>query len=383
MQPGYVSATIDMLQQKYGISVTELSNISIGANNCLIGLEASHLFQEDIASYDKIVIEFIINDYKLARERSIGTWLASYEGLIRHLFLHAPDAQIYNLIFGKSENHTLGRLERLRKGVTDLVEHYGQDFNIAMVDFDAHLRGRHGANPNMFLAYYSDPGHYGRPKATERVGAYLARYMAQPAERRGSRSLPEPLSPTPFDTATMVRLPDIPNVPVRELSNSRYQRLCVPLARGESVTLDLPGPMISLSYLATRDGGALLIEEEGMEPFSIFTCHGYVINKEPGRFLIKNFVRISNDWKETPRRIRLTSIGCDEAVAMGERFTPEYSMVASPEAETTVYLSNVLCYTAVAGGENADGREADGLESDGTDNAWSDDWNSRQSAISA
>ncbi|MCB4771626.1 hypothetical protein LGR54_23730 [Ancylobacter sp. Lp-2] len=345
MEPGYVSAMVDVLQQQHDLQVSDLTNISIGANNCLIGLEAA-MMHGKLAEFDKFVIEFVINDYKLAHVTKISTWLAGYEGLLRHILRQAPDAQIFNLVLGKSGENTLNRLRRLRRGVDELTRHYSQDFNVYRVDYDGHLRRRTEGARNAFLAHYADDAHYKRPKATQALGSFLARGVAKPPiiVPRGPRALPPPLSPTPFDDATMIELINRPGVTPVELKNSRFTRQVGRLACGESITVELPGPMISLSYLATGDGGGLLIEEEGREPVAIYTCHAFALTA-PGRFVIKNYVCVSDEWHPLPKRVKLTAIPSEEAKAMGERFFWDNSMVPSPHADTGVHLSNILCYT--------------------------------------
>lgn len=344
MNPGYVGYTVEHLRAA-GHEISSVQNISVGANNCLIGLEQVKLFR-DLAKIDKIVIEFAVNDYKMITPGSLPLWERGYEGLVRYILSKNPNVQIYNLMLAPREALP-HRIRRLREGMLAITRHYARRSSVFFVDFDSYLWRRVANDPAKFKSFYIDAAHYSRPRGAAVVARYLAQALGRKVEPV-SALLPPPLYSNSFDAAGIYDLSAVDDATVREFRNSRFQRRSHPLAPGQKLVVDLPGSLISLSFLATSNSLPLLIEEEDEPPILIYTTHAGLL-KTPQKFLIKNFVVGGKKWSDADakrsRRLALTAIGHDDlSEELSGLLADRNNMIPPQDGGGGAYLSNLLYF---------------------------------------
>ncbi|MBS7542998.1 SGNH/GDSL hydrolase family protein [Ancylobacter oerskovii] len=348
MNPGYVSYTLDHLRAA-GHEILS-HNISVGANNCLIGLEQVRLFG-DLSKIDKVVIEFAVNDYKMVTPRSLQTWQRGYEGLIRYILSQNPHVEIYNLLLAPRD--TLApRIARLRQGLQAITRHYARGASVFLVDFDAYLRRRVDNNPAELRKFYEDSTHYRRPKGAAVVARYLAHALMRQVVPVPAR-LPPALCANTFDASRLYDLSAMDHAVVRDFRNSRFQRRSHQLMPGQKLVVNLPGPLITLSFLATSNSQPLLIEEEDEAPVFIYTAHASMV-PTPHKFLIKNFVLGGRQWSIPgalgPRKVTLTAIDNQEvSEPLKALLADRNNMIPPSDQGGAVYLSNLLYFTPTAG----------------------------------
>lgn len=343
MKPGYLDHVNASLKQN-GIKAPTFRNLSVGTNNCLIGLENIRLF-DGLEQYDKIIIEFAVNDLSLIAADAFETWQCAYEGLIRHVLRQAPRIQVYNLILGRRPERTRALTERIRTGLHEIVGHYQDRYDIRIVDFDKHLRDSLQNEQKRIEQHYRDGVHYDLEIGAPLLGRYLAQHLlAGPLP--ATSSWPASLCAASFDRAEFCVLPEAStDFETHEFKNARFCKKAVEMRAGESLTVDLPGPLICLSFLATVASRPLLVEEEGENPILLYTSHAG-LEKTPEKFIIKNFAFEWKKWSSLERRGRrkVTFSAVERADVGG--FQPylvnRYNMVPGWDEGRGPNLSNLL-----------------------------------------
>ena len=343
MKPGYLDRMAAALN-KTGHVVGTLGNLSVGGNNCLIGLENLKSAATP-GAYDKIVVEFAINDMSLATPRGFETWQCAYEGLLRHILRTHPRAQVYHLLLGRMAAESRARTERIRVGMREIVGHYSRCRDVRLLDFDRALRKILGDDQARIEAQYQDGVHYGQKNGAPMLGRYVARHLAAPPVRVAG-AWPAPLHAQAFDRAELHRLAEGPaDTEVREFRNTRFARDGRVMKAGEALTVELPGPLISLSFLATVDSRPLLVEEEGEAPVLLYTAHSELV-KTPDKFRIKNFTFGWKQWAamphKGPRTVTLTAIERSDLPRFERFLVKGYNMVPGSGEGSGPYLGNLL-----------------------------------------
>lgn len=101
MKRGYVEELDRLVQAENVHGITQIDNVSVGANGCIRGLESAKLSK--IKNYDVVVIEYFINDFQIISRDGVGFWLSSYEGLIRYILSENPAIIIAPLLLGRRD----------------------------------------------------------------------------------------------------------------------------------------------------------------------------------------------------------------------------------------------------------------------------------------
>lgn len=341
MDPGYMPAFEEQLQTVRKVSV---SNLAVGANSCLTGLEKAKT--TDPSAFDVVVIEYFINDFPLYYQQGEAFWLATYEGLLRYLLSKNPTLQVVSLLLGRRDEKFYAVQDGMRAHLNTMAERYG----INILDFDELAKSKH--SDAMFTKLYSDGLHYARPSTTEWVGAELAKRVAtlsqQTPQPRIISTIP-PLSPHPFTAAQSVRFDAVapPEFERRDLSNSRYQTQVVHLPQDSQMTLQPNGPLLSISYASTPDTGQLVMTTGTRPPEILYTLHREV---ETGQFrmLLKTTCVTGEPLSETeissPAPLRL-SVEKTVAPRNGVKVFKDSQMIANQApGKKAVYLESWLEY---------------------------------------
>ncbi|MBS7537301.1 SGNH/GDSL hydrolase family protein [Ancylobacter sonchi] len=343
MAPGYVGQACTWIKAKTR-AAPKLTNLSVGANNCLIGLE--NLKELDgFEAVDKVVVEFAINDFSLATPDGFETWQCAYEGLLRHILLSCPRAQVFHLVLGRRAERKREQTARIRDGIRDIVDYYKRCRDVRLLDFDNNLRSRLDNDQARIEAHHSDDAHYNFENGIPLLSRYLAHHlMKEPLPV----SAPWPASrhADAFDRARLRRLSDMPaGLDLRTFANARFSRKASVLKPGERLVVDLPGPMICLSFQSTADSRPLLVEEDGEAPVLLFTANAE-LKQTPDKFRIKNFTFEWKKWagmaRKGARSVALTAIEREDVPRFERFLVNRYNMVPGWGEGQGPYVSNLM-----------------------------------------
>jgi hypothetical protein len=349
MKEGYVSQLTDLMRNGAFFMVDKVDNIAVGASSCTLALERL-LNMSNLNEYDIFFIEYTINDSAIyVKDGGDITWRLSYEGLIRMILQQNPKAIIVPLIFGRLYSRHVPPQEAMRQFILQLQPLY----NLCVIDSDAMLRGVQG-KAGQFRKQYEDVEHYAYPYTTNLIAHHiylnLLQYLHNHPEHNFTK-LPNPLEKYCFDNiATFDLTTDYKNKAKYEITNftnSRYNLNAITIPVGESITIELTSPIISLSFISAANSCSLLIDSDG-EATVIDTLHRKVHDGD-FKFLYKNFTFTDSRWRQdffkTPRTITLKAIDSDERTALEKHHKDAFNMMANQASEKTelkIYLCRVV-----------------------------------------
>lgn len=350
MSPGY----IDTMMAALGTASDQitLENRAVGANNCVHGLQIVRGI-ENLASYDAVLIEYIINDNGMGQDLQWETWQSAYEAIIRYILMQtAGKTKVINVILARRDEITFAYHEKISTAVVELSKYY--QLHGAVVDFidvNKWLRTQIKSS-EIINALYVDTSHYKRPLESGLVGAYIAAHVlktliADTVSMSETWQLPAPKFTGYFDNVSVMHMVDhaqhLPQVP---FANSRFHMKTIKLEEGQELLMTLPGSLISLTYACTASSGALLIEEDGEEAFVIDTSHVWTQAKA-GRFMVKDYSLRWKKWQRNvkiPHHITLKALSAQVREAWTGRVRGQHNIspLASDEP-LAVYISVMMC----------------------------------------
>ena len=342
---GYLETALARLRGFPDVVVDEIANLSIGSVSCMRGLETLKRYDR-LAAFDVVVLEYAVNDY-VFDQGAHAMWAAAYEGLIRHVAATAPGARVVSLTFGRREAVSHRGQERRRRRLDLLNRRY----NSSVIDVDAELLVEHAGDPAAFAALYETPAHYRRPDVARRVGERVAEGLRDVALSKKSVNLAPPLSSFQFGDAQVIdafEVLDLGGTSGTRFENSRFQTEAATIPLGETISVDLAGPLIGLSYVSTPHACSILLEENGVRSL-IHTAFGAQkgMSRKARRFpfLMHNIAATWTRWgwrtELGPRRVTLTAVAGDDPGGLRATVRPterRHSMVpnaVSPAAHVT------------------------------------------------
>ena len=331
MKSGYVPVLCDKLEATTGTQLA-VQNLSVGISSSLMGIER-FLIDATRSRPDVIFIEYAINDVTIAITHDIGFWRKSYEGLLRIVTRHHPAAKIYGLFFvARFPSHRVVA-DKMRPDMMLWAARYP---NFEFIDVDAGL-----AEAFDTADRYHDDMHYA-PQCFETIAAIVCDRVKTSAPS-AMQTLPEPVYPQSFETATAMELARQPNVVATRFARSILSFQTVILRSGETLTLEVPGEIASISFVSTPQSGILEITDRHGSIF-IPTLHRDVARN--GNPLFMNAPRLWHDWTSepdpSPQQVRL-SVHDHKS----QPYHSFFSMIEPTVPDTTVQLH---CLLATHGG---------------------------------
>ncbi|MBS7543034.1 SGNH/GDSL hydrolase family protein [Ancylobacter oerskovii] len=342
MKSGYLRSMFEKAEYLSERTIT-YTNIAIGAASCVHGL---HLCASrcDLSDYDIFIIEYTINDYKLSRGRDFDLWRGAYEGLIRLIISHRPDAHILSVILGRRDPIFYRRQDRIKAGISNISTHYGID----EIDIDLFLKTLSGGDFNAFSDFYLDGVHYKLPEVTTVIGDHLATQLSYyMINNRPSRTLPSPIVPWSLEGVQVLSGTTLQIGQSTEFKNSLLTLQTRRLALGERVTVDLPAELVEMSYVTTKSAGTLLIEESGYDPIVIDTnFRGVSVGKFA--FLLRSFPFANKVWRRRarrgPRTVTFEVIDSTKKALMTQYYQKQFGMIP-PDVDRSrqaVYIEGLM-----------------------------------------
>lgn len=338
MRPGYVGDLSDALKRQLGDNGFQLHSVALGANACTMGLEL--LQGVDLKNYDVVCIEYFINDtLLLGQEQNRSTWLAAYLGLHRLIHAHNPNAKIANIILCRRVLR--GSEHAMREDIYCIAK----DFDAQVIDVDAELRAN--LSEVEFSELYSNNSHYAVGAPTVRVASIIAEsLLSGNGQVRGDypKISDGVLS---FENARVLSMHTLNAEGARRFENSRYLIRCAPVRVGNPLVVDVPGSLISISFVSAPASGSVLIQEEGEDPVLVNTAHKEVVSGK-WKFLVQSVILKNKNWYgeradlATTRRVRFDLI-TEELGAKYVNYLQPSSLLASTLAPTEQEAQLIGC----------------------------------------
>ncbi|CAM4334692.1 hypothetical protein BOTU111921_24155 [Bordetella tumbae] len=349
MREGYVRHFKFFLEQ-FCHEEIEIRNIAIGANSCVHGLELIKA-EQNLSDYDCVVIEYVINDYQLAKSETIHTWRQAYDGLIRHLIKNcAPHTRIINLVLGRRSLSTFAWQNRLTREINALVKKYSSYASIEIINITRLLMAICDKKRDVYENLYKDYVHYKPPVVASLVGSLLSNHYISGLVNPKSidySPLPENYQDN-FENSVVVDASRY-SIRKREFKNSHVDLTAASLSLGETVEIELSGTLVAFTYVSTFDSLSVLVEEEGEAPFVIDCQHKWVKGDE-NRFMSKNFPLSWKNWSNKGgRKVRFTAITGLDRDSLMARYVNQYNIhgpSTQPLSEACFYLAGLLVNTS-------------------------------------
>jgi hypothetical protein len=326
MLKGYMASLRDALK----IPPENIRNLALGANSCLMGL-ISLASETEIENPDVVVIEYAVNDYALLVAGQASVWVAAYEGLVRQVSRRFPEALICCVILGRSDSQP-GRWNVITEGTTRIAANYA---NTVVVDC-----------PRTLSKYFteidgdtfSDPLHYGERART--AAGLLVADAIKAAPQPTARPLPAPIDSDALDPVAVVDFSRLRPEGRQTFENSVVSTDCLRLEIGSSISVELPGPLIAISFISRKDGGSFLMRWNDKSAL-VHTLHDQV---ESGNFPFLPLSAVGNWWKEpnAPGQLMIEPISnCADPADW-----PVYHVGPTVDGAAAVYLHQLLVRVA-------------------------------------
>ncbi|CAM4232478.1 SGNH/GDSL hydrolase family protein [Bordetella muralis] len=350
MQRGYVYQ-FEKLYKTFQNEEINIKNIAIGANSCVHGLELLKN-ENSLSGYDCIVVEYVVNDHKLAPSSTIDTWRQAYEGIIRFLIKNcSPEVRIISLILGRRDPKTFFRQKRLAKEIHGLSKKYSKYANVEVLDATKILWEISENRKDLYASMYKDGAHYSLPVAASLIGSLLLNHYVAGLQKGKIEfsSLESDQATNSFEHSVVIPARQF-GAAHRLFKNSKLEVSALVIGAGNSVELDVPGSVVSFSFISTFDCLSVLVEEEGETPFFIDCRHKWV-QADHSRFTLKNLPLAWKRWGSCVgrRKIRFTAIAEDVRANLTHKYVGQYAFAAPdpvPIDNAAFYLVSILSQNA-------------------------------------
>ncbi|SER03570.1 SGNH/GDSL hydrolase family protein [Thalassovita taeanensis] len=323
MANGYVPALIESMQERTDRPVTA-KNYAVGISGSVMGLEqflACGLEDDP----EIIFLEYSINDVSLMGHGDLTFWQKCYEGLIRLVRRTYPTAAVYGLFFASQIEHHRAPSRQLLAGMQAWAEHYD---GFSLINVHDELEARFsGAVP------YFDNMHYGEAAIGPIAEIICDGMQAQNCDT----ALPAPLTANPFDAPFLVGADSFESMEKRPFSNSIFKFDTAVMKAGQSITLTVPGEIISVSFLSRPKSGILELSDRNGNAF-IPTLHKEVLRN--GSALFMNAPLLWHDW-ELPE-LGSQTIELSVHDTKQEPFHPFFNMIEPQNLPSEVQIRGIL-----------------------------------------
>lgn len=223
----------------------EITNIAVGGTGSLLGLE--RLSEERFGSkqFDTILIEYGINDWGTYQSNP-SLWQAGFEALLQKLRNDYPEADIINVILGRRDQRFWNNQAKMHEIMTSTALAYGA----TTINIDEHLKSL--VEKQSFDQFYRDDAHIAEPITTHHVAALISTQILGTKKQQKINNLSHP------SKKLILKLHHLEKQDI--FRNSQFTAHCKKLRYGETINLKIPTPLHALSFVSTKDSGALHIK---------------------------------------------------------------------------------------------------------------------------
>ncbi len=222
----------------------DIKNIAVGGTGSLLGLERLSEEMLEITPFDMILIEYGINDWG-TYQTNPELWQAGFEALFQKLRINWPKANIINIILGRRDQRFWINQAKMHELMTSIANEY----NASTINIDKCLKNLSENIP--FDQFYRDDAHLSEPITTHHVSSLIANQILK---KKSSSSIIY-LS----KEKNNLKLISHPIEKNDIFKNSQFISKCRKISFGETIKLKVTKIPHAVSFVSTKDSGALHI----------------------------------------------------------------------------------------------------------------------------
>lgn len=223
----------------------EIRNIAVGGTGSLLGLERLSEESLEDTPFDTILIEYGINDWGTYQTNPL-LWQAGFEALFQKLQFNWPRADIINVILGRRDQRFWNNQAKMHEIMTSIANEY----NATTINIDKDLKSLSGKQP--FDQFYRDDAHIAEPIITHHVASLISNHILRKKDNANFNITKTQKKQKTLKTHALERK-DI-------FQNSQFTAKCRKLIFGETINLKLATIPHAVSFVSTKDSGALHIK---------------------------------------------------------------------------------------------------------------------------
>jgi hypothetical protein len=221
-----------------------MKNIAVGGTGSLLGLERLSEEMLESNSFDTILIEYGINDWG-TYQTNPELWQAGFEALFQKLRIIWPKSDIINVILGRRDQRFWTQQAKMHEIMTSIASEY----NATTINIDKCLKSLSEKIP--FDQFYRDDAHIAEPITTHHVASLIANQILR--EKPVIESNCRPLEKNNLKlTCHSLEKNEI-------FQNSQFIAKCRKISFGETIKLKLARIPHAVSFVSTKDSGAMHI----------------------------------------------------------------------------------------------------------------------------
>lgn len=290
-----MSMAIPRVFKALGVELGNVWNISVGATGSLFGLENLNLFSSK--NVDLVFVEYGINDLPtFSNDRQL--WEQGYRSLLNEVNRRYPNAHVVNILLGRQAEKFWERQDKMHAMMASIAAEAGA----LVIDIDNEIKLK-GARYNGIDAFYRDGSHYVSPTVTNYISELVvSNYLLHKSMGyfKKSKSVYSEGVMRVFKASGSVEL----------YENSLFRRETTVLNVNESVSLEVQGTPVAISFISEKQSCSLLIEGDGFK--KIINTRRREADEEKFSFLLKQIplYRIFDAKKEGSKKhtIKITAV---------------------------------------------------------------------------
>ncbi len=236
LKTGYTSSLRSKLEL-LGCQIDTFTNISLGANTCLLGI-VSLLDLKDGISYDIVVLEYSVNDYSMVARGDWSLWRASYEGIVRKIFRLWPASKLCCVLLGRSNVDAI-LWDRQINETKSIAKHYNAIVCDAQYCVPLSIEGD---------SVYADPMHYSQ-LAQDFTGNLAAKLICD-RDKCASNIFPQAFYDSVFDKVAVLDISTLGTGKKRIFSTSIVKIEALELGISDSFEVDIPGQLVCVMFVS-------------------------------------------------------------------------------------------------------------------------------------
>lgn len=323
MAKGYVPALVEGIKMRTGRPVVA-KNYAVGISGSVMGLE--QFLACGLGDDPEIVfLEYSINDVSLIKNDDLIFWRKCYEGLIRLVLRTYPTATVYGLFFASQIESHRAPSRKLLANMQAWTNHYDGFYLINVHD-------------ELDVLYYGDIPYFDSMHYDEKaVGAVAEIICDALLVRDFGATLPPPLTESPFDDPFLVGADVFEGTEKRPFSNSVFEFDTALMRSGQSISLTVPGEVISVSFLSRPKAGILELSDRNGKAF-IPMLHKEVLRN--GSSLFMNAPILWHDWNLLESGWQTIELSVHDTKQ--EPFRPFFNMIEPHNLPSEIQIRGIL-----------------------------------------
>lgn len=324
-----ISNTIPKSLIESGIAVEKVTNISIGGTSSLFAVE--NIMKAGTLNVTDVFIEFGINDLALYTNNK-ELWSYSYNTLLNLVIETSSKVNIYILLMGRSAEKKWDRQESLHNAIVELA----RTFSATIINIDKWLK-ENTKNSMEFKSLYRDEAHIDNERALKSIGVYVTSFVELNEAVRKNINIP--VKPPKLNRPSLTSFGGT----LKTFGNSRYNLQAVPLKLNDTISINVKGRPLGLSFISTLNSCSLSIKLDDEQEIIINTKMAKHIIDKYG-FIIKHvpFYSLKNKKYNDNTKVSITCINSMSQAWSDNKVQYTYGLIKPERKDNVVYLGNLM-----------------------------------------